>query len=87
MVCETIAERKPTEKLLKLFGMVSRREIPEGIDRSWLGPKGTIDEGKISSIGLLQMESYSEAFADYYRNLSKELASVTSKGVNSAGSC
>ncbi len=83
VICETIAERKPTEKLLKLFGMVSRREIPEGVDRSWIGPKGTIDEeGRISSIGLLQMESYSKAFADYYRELSKELANVTSKVIS-----
>ena len=79
VLCESILQREPTDKLRQLFEMVSRKEIPEEYDRSRIFP-GEIDaDGRISSIGLLQMDRFPVPFATYCRDTLKALAFATSR--------
>lgn len=82
VVCETTSEREPSPKVRAVYDIVSRREIPETVNRSGLFPGDIDEEGRIRSIGLLRMSDFSAAFANDCRVTFKELAAITSRTVS-----
>src|SRR6266481_5931185 len=50
VLCESILQREPPDKIRQPFETVSRREIPETYNRSWTFPGDVDEEGRIRSI-------------------------------------